>query len=270
MLCDYHIHTHRCGDAQGNYEEYIENALKVGLTEIGFSGHCPQYFLPKEERTRHCAIPDEELEIYVEEVESLKTKYKDSIIIKTGLEVDYIPGKEKEALSVVDFYNWDYLLLSVHFLDDWAFVHPKYIHYYENRDINEIYRSYYKTLMQGIETGCYNIVAHFDLPKKFRYQPTETIVEEDQAIQLCKKFDMVVEVNTAGYRKPIGEAYPSEKILRKCFQAQVPLCLGSDAHRPYEVGKEFESALDLIKKVGYTHLTQFNKKRKTYYPIGKE
>ena len=161
--------------------------------------------------------------------------------------------KEKRLYRSLDFYYWGYyLLLSVHFLDDWAFDHPKYIHYYENRDINEIYLSYYKTLMQCIETGCYNIVAHFDLPKKFRYQPTETIVEEDQAIQLCKKFDMVVEVNTAGYRKPIGEAYPSEKILRKCFQAQVPLCLGSDAHRPYEVGKNL-NRLWIYQKSGYTH-----------------
>lgn len=269
MLCDYHIHTHRCGDAQGNYEEYVETALHIGLTEIGFSGHCPQYFLPKEKRSRHCAIPDEELDIYIEEIESLKTKYKDSIAIKTGLEVDYIPGKEKEALSVVDFYEWDYLLLSVHFLGDWAFDHPKYIHCYENRDINEIYRSYYKILMQGIGTGCYDIIAHFDLPKKFRFRPTTTIEEEDQAIEMCKKADMAIEVNTAGYRKPIGEAYPSENILKKCFQAQIPICLGSDAHHPNEVGKEFKTALDLVNKVGYTHLTQFNRRRKSSYRIEK-
>lgn len=81
---------------------------------------------------------------------------------------------------------------------------------------------------------------------------------------------MAIELNTAGYRKPIGEAYPSEDILRKCFQAQIPICLGSDAHRPDEVGKNFKTALDLLKKVGYTRLTQFNKKRKTSYPIGKE
>ncbi|MEI6157332.1 MAG: PHP domain-containing protein, partial [Atribacterota bacterium] len=43
MLCDYHIHTHRCGDAKGDYEEYIQEAVQKGITEIGLSGHCPQY-----------------------------------------------------------------------------------------------------------------------------------------------------------------------------------------------------------------------------------
>ena len=55
MLCDYHIYTHRCGDAQGNYEEYIENALKVGLTEIGFSATAHSIFYPK--KKEHAIVP---------------------------------------------------------------------------------------------------------------------------------------------------------------------------------------------------------------------
>ncbi|HOQ50774.1 MAG TPA: PHP domain-containing protein, partial [Candidatus Atribacteria bacterium] len=106
---DYHIHTPRCGDAQGSYDEYIEEALRKGLSEIGFSGHCPQYFLPLKERGRESAIPEEELALYIREVEFLQEKYRSSITIRLGLEVDFVLGKEEELQSIVDFYSWDYL-----------------------------------------------------------------------------------------------------------------------------------------------------------------
>ena len=40
-LADYHIHTKRCGHAIGEMEEYVKNAIRKGLREIGFSDHLP-------------------------------------------------------------------------------------------------------------------------------------------------------------------------------------------------------------------------------------
>ncbi|MBI3316105.1 MAG: PHP domain-containing protein, partial [Candidatus Omnitrophica bacterium] len=38
---DYHMHTPLCGHAVGEPGEYVEQAIKVGLSEIGFSDHAP-------------------------------------------------------------------------------------------------------------------------------------------------------------------------------------------------------------------------------------
>ena len=38
---DYHMHTPLCGHALGEPFEYADQALKLGLTEIGFSDHAP-------------------------------------------------------------------------------------------------------------------------------------------------------------------------------------------------------------------------------------
>ena len=40
-IVDYHIHTPLCGHALGEPYEYADHALKMGLTEIGFSDHAP-------------------------------------------------------------------------------------------------------------------------------------------------------------------------------------------------------------------------------------
>ncbi|MCX6090531.1 MAG: histidinol-phosphatase HisJ [Candidatus Atribacteria bacterium] len=267
MLCDYHIHTHRCGDAKGDYEEYIQEAVQKGITEIGLSGHCPQYFLPKKERTRQCAIPEEELELYIQEIEFLKRKYQDTMNIRIGLEMDYLPGKENDALPVINFYSWDYLLLSVHFLGDWAFDNPQYIHLYEGKNIEDIYRNYYRTVIQGIRTGYFQIMAHFDLPKKFGFRPSSPVEEETEALLACQKIGMALEINTSGLRKPVRETYPSFDILQKAHALGIPVTLGSDAHQPAEVGKDFDQAILLLRKAGFTHAAQFEQKKYHLYPL---
>ncbi|HOQ67478.1 MAG TPA: histidinol-phosphatase HisJ [Candidatus Atribacteria bacterium] len=267
FLGDYHIHTPRCGDARGSYSDYVEEALRKGLSEIGFSGHCPQYFCPPEERKRESAIPEEELALYIQEVESLREKYRPSIVIRLGLEVDFVPGKEEELQSIVDFYSWDYLLLSIHYLDRWPFDDPRYLSGYKERDINEIYQSYYQTLIAGMKTGFFDAVAHFDLPKKFGFRPTKAIKEEAEALQVCREQDLVVELNTAGRRKPVGEFYPAPSILTQAQELGLKVCLGSDAHQPEEVGKDFKEALALLRYLGFDHIVGWEKRMAILYPI---
>jgi histidinol-phosphatase (PHP family) len=42
----------------------------------------------------------------------------------------------------------------------------------------------------------------------------------------------------------------------------IPVTLGSDAHKPDQVGRHFNEALAMLKQVGYTRITRFrNRKR---------
>jgi len=41
MLVDYHVHTHLCKHATGTPDEYVISAIRNGISEIGFSDHCP-------------------------------------------------------------------------------------------------------------------------------------------------------------------------------------------------------------------------------------
>lgn len=267
LCCDYHMHTFRCGDASGTYEEYIERALEQGLKEIGFSGHSPQYFLPKSMRRRESAIPEEELELYVEEVEALREKYRGSLAIRLGLEVDFVPGHEEELAKIVSFYSWDYLLLSVHYLDGWPFDHPKYIARYSEWNIDDLFATYYRVLRKGIETGFFDAVAHLDLPKKFGFRPTREIPELEEVLAACARYGVAIELNTAGWRKPVQEAYPSLPILRRVREIGLSVCVGSDAHQPEDVGKHFEEAEELLRKAGFTSVLRFEQRKKIPVPF---
>jgi histidinol-phosphatase (PHP family) len=41
MIADYHIHTHMCRHAEGEPREYVERAVELGMTEMGFADHLP-------------------------------------------------------------------------------------------------------------------------------------------------------------------------------------------------------------------------------------
>lgn len=270
LCCDYHMHTSRCGDASGTYEEYVEKALERGFQEIGFSGHSPQYFLPREVRQRDSAIPDGELELYIREVETLREKYRGSLEIRLGLEVDFVPGHDEELEKVVHFYSWDYLLLSVHYLSGWPFDNPKYIGKYSEWDVNDLFATYYRVLKEGVETGFFDIVAHLDLPKKFGFRPTREIPEVEEVLLSCKKQDMVIELNTAGWRKPVKEAYPSSSILSRVRELGLSVCVGSDAHNPEDVGRDFDRAEELLREIRFTTITRFVERRKIPTPLEKD
>lgn len=266
-LCDYHMHTPLCGDAEGEYHEYAQYAEKRGLSEIGFTGHCPQYYLPPAERDGHCSIVQEELGTYIEEVSKVARNKQGTLEVRTALEVDYVPGKEKGLVPFLHYYDWDYLLLSVHFINGWAFDDPRQVKVFDEKDVDKVYTEYYRILMQGMRTGYFHVVAHFDLPKKFGHRPGRNVREEEDALHLCRDMGLVLEVNTAGLRKPVKEVYPSLRLLKKAFNLGIEVCLGSDAHRPEEVAAGFCSALKALKEAGYTHLVCFRNGEKHQYPI---
>jgi histidinol-phosphatase (PHP family) len=77
-----------------------------------------------------------------------------------------------------------------------------------------------------------------------------------------------VEVSTAGLRKPAGEMYPARAFLEMCIDAGVPVALSSDAHRPEDVGADYERALVELDTVGIRELCVFEGRQRRLEPVG--
>jgi histidinol-phosphatase (PHP family) len=77
------------------------------------------------------------------------------------------------------------------------------------------------------------------------------------ALQAIKKSNMVLEVNTAGLRKPIGELYPSRGLLEEAYALDIPITFSSDAHAVDQIGFSYDLATTLAKDVGYTKAATF-------------
>jgi histidinol-phosphatase (PHP family) len=78
---------------------------------------------------------------------------------------------------------------------------------------------------------------------------------------------MCVEVNTSGLRKPCHEIYPGQDLLKMCFDHEIPITLGSDAHSPEDVAADFDQAIKLLRQVGYNEIAKFAKRNKEFVDL---
>lgn len=259
-MIDYHIHTKLCGHAQGEMEEYVQSAIKKGLDEIGFSDHFPLFHIEPGDLSMKMG----DLPVYINKVGNLQKKFKKDISIKLGIEVEYTPEIEKRTGELLKEHNFDYIYGSTHFLGKWVFDHPAYKNEWEKRDVYEVYREYFSVIRKMVASGLCDIVGHIDLVKKFGYRPDRNLTEiYGEVAKSIVRHNLCIEINTSGLRKPIKEIYPAEELLEICFNTNIPIVLGSDAHHPDEVAMDFDMALALIKKVGYKKIATFSNRKRT-------
>jgi len=246
---DLHNHTTRCNHAEGTVDEYIQRAIELGIDIYGFSEHAPMDFDP------HYRLSFEEMQAYTDDVLTAKVQYKNDINILFGYEVDYLPGHMDDRVLNAKV---DYLIGSVHFIDKWSFDNPEFIAGYKDRDIDEIWQAYFEATEAMAKSGKFDIAGHLDLIKVFKFMPKQdTRLLAKNALQAIKKSNMVLEVNTAGLRKPISELYPSRALLEEAYALDIPITFSSDAHTVEQVGFGYDTATALAKDVGYTKVATF-------------
>lgn len=257
-LVDYHVHTHLCGHCTGMPGDYIEAALGKNLIEIGFADHSP---LPENLREGISMRPDE-TETYISLIQQAREEHTGLIAVKIGFEVDFPlqPAFDPRYLSDA---RLDYLIGSCHYIDGWAFDHPREKDEFNRRDVDEVYARYYRILAGLVSSRMFSIIGHFDLVKKFGHRPRGDFSHSVEEIaRLCARYDTAVEINTAGLRKPVGEIYPEDRIIELLFTHSVPVTLGSDSHAPDEIAHCYGTAVEKIKKAGYTRVSGFSKRKR--------
>jgi histidinol-phosphatase (PHP family) len=267
VIVDYHMHL-RNGREQiahdtSSVEAFVEAARRAGVDEIGFTEHV-YYF--RQTRTlwtvpyqaERCVY---DLELYVEAVMQARER---GLPVKLGLEVDYVPGREDETRRLLEPYPWDYLLGSVHFVDGLGIDgEPRLL---DAVGVEEAWLRYFDALEAAARSRLFDSLSHPDLVKifgerddAFDYRPVVDAIAES---------GVAVEVSTAGLRKPVGELYPHPLFLAACREREAPVTLGSDAHSPDVVGRDFDRACELLQSAGYETVTVFEQRRGRQEPLG--
>lgn len=260
MRVDLHNHTILCNHATGSVNEYIEKAIKLGINEYGFACHAPMNY------DLEYRMSLEQKPIYEKWINDAKEEHKDKIKILLGYEVDFLEGY---ILDEVMNSKVDYFIGSVHFLknnlknkrDMWSFDNPEFIGVYQSKDINSIWKEYFEAIKSMAKTNLFDIVGHLDLIKIFKFLPKKDIrLLARDALKEIKKSNMILEINSAGYRKPINESYPSKTLLEMAYEMGINITFSSDAHSIENVGYKYDEVVALAKDVGYTKCISFEKR----------
>ena len=273
MIVDYHMHLRGPDDAPlGRYsadraEEYVEQARRAGVDEIGFSDHVfyfrqsrPLWEIPW--MVERCT---DDLDDYVDAVLEAKRR---GLPVKLALEVDYFPGVEVGIAQLLEPYPWDYVLGSVHFVDGFPVDQKPSLA--DKLPIGEAWRRYFVWLRNAARSGLFDILSHPDLVKisGMRASEEETHYLHVETADAIEASGVCVEVSAAGLHKPVGELYPDRGLLAACHERGVPITLASDAHQPAHVGRDVDKAAAFAREVGYETVTVFDRGERRQEPLG--
>jgi len=284
MLTDYHVHL-RPDEVDAvaadhftvyNVAAYRRAADERGIEELGVSEH--MYRFRQASNVWHHPLwglyATDDLDAYCAFI-------KEKTTLKLGIEADFIPGRERAIERLLEGRPFDYVIGSVHFmptfLDEYdpedpltfgAIDHEQFLIWRRRRGVEEIWETYFRTLEAAARSGLFDIIAHPDLIKLFGPRPLPPHERfYGPFLEALRDTNTAVEISTAGLRKRVRELYPSGELLRAIAEAQLPVALSSDAHRPHEVGHEYDAVLELFDRLGIDQLSVFSERRRTQVPL---
>ena len=302
MLVDYHMHLERGPFAREWLDRFLATARERGVAEIGVSEHIYRFNEAQAAYGPWWAGADgagdgaggvvepgegepasgtaafaarwwtgrggQSLGAYSD---LLRGAAAAGLPVRLGLEVDYFPGCEGAIRTVLASAPFDYAIGSVHWLGTWGFDLLGVDGLWDGHDVDAAYRDYFTMLGRAARSGLFRVMAHPDLIKVMGHRPSPALPIDSLYDEVAAAFaagGAAVEVSTAGLRKPVGELYPAPALLRACFRRGVPLSLASDAHRPEDVGLDFDQAVALARDCGYREVLTFAGGRARAVPIG--
>ncbi len=263
-MIDYHLHGNFSGHGSGELVEYVDSALAKGFVEIGFSDHLPKVVDPDP----YHAMLEEELPRYVDTVLSLRERYRGRITIRLGIEADYFEGHEDATRELLARFPFDYVLGSIHFLGDWHFTSREGLPRYAEEDPATAFPLYFDLLGRMIATGLFDVVAHPDALRRGSFHPVRSLDREYGVLaRLLAARGMAIELNTGGIRRGRGAPYPDRDLLAACVASGVPITLGSDAHSPQDVGRDYGEAFRVLADLGVNEVATFDLRRLAAKPL---
>ncbi len=261
FLTDMHSHTFPAShDAGATLKEMFEGAQKKGLAFFGVSNHidydCDFSHLPEEERK---ALTNGDEEEYFHEARHLQEDYQGVMNGVIGAEFGFSEREEiqKRYQAFYEKFQPDFIVNSVHSADGRDYAQTIY-----TGTKKETYGWYLKLIRASLDAPYpYDIVGHIEYIVRYvPFEQREISVEEfgegiDDILSTIIKKGKILEVNSATYTLP-RKTLPNEGILRRYYELGGRLIsYGSDAHTVERIADKRAEIMEILKKIGFTHLT---------------
>ncbi len=278
-MLDYHLHLwpHGQRDRQPTLEQlaaYCERAGAAGVTEIALTEHLFRFLQADRAlagfwdedpnpslRAGMAAYWREharaDLDVYVEAVLEAKAA---GLPVLLGLEVDHYRGRMSSVAQLLDGYPFDVLLGSVHWVGAWMFDNLSdgaAMAEWDVRSVDVAWDQYTEALEELADSGVCDVLAHPDLAKVAGHRPDVPDEFYDRMAEAAARSGMAAEVSSAGWRKPVSEAYPAPPLLERFHSKGVPVTTASDAHGVSNVAHRSRDLRTLLEDAGYDQLCAF-------------
>lgn len=265
MLPDYHFHSDFSGDSNTPIRSQIEQALLLGMKSLCVTDHHDYDVDSPIDFTL-------DLDLYFHTMSQLREEYKNRIDLRIGIELGLQPHLTRYYKELLNRYDFDYVIGSTHFINRKDAAYPDF---FEGKREEEAYLQYFEATLDNVKIpDAYDTAGHMDYivrygPNKaafYSYQSYQEII--DQILKTVIEMGKGIELNTAGFRKGIGQPNPSGDIIKRYRELGGEIItVGSDAHIPEDLGGDFQTGMELLRHCGFTYYTEFKKRKPEFKPL---
>lgn len=271
-----------CEHAQGTLRSVVEAAAAAGMTTFGLSEHAPRSearFLYPSERQKGFTVErlQSDFDAYVTEARALAQEFSDCLVILVGFEAEVVPGANyaHEMAAIRGKYELDYMVGSVHYVDEIQIdgtLEEFHAAVAQAGGIESLAVRYYDTVAEMIPRLKPEVVGHLDLirrnaPAGADLQTPAIVTAVDRALDAVKQTGAALDLNTAGWRKGLGNPYPAPWLVKRANDLGIAFCFGDDSHGATQVGDGIDRARDYLLELGVTSIRSLRRSPGGIYPI---
>jgi histidinol-phosphatase (PHP family) len=258
LFADYHTHPqgHRVQPyTRKLLQPWVDSARARGLTDIAFTDH-----------DRYHAGVD-----FVE-INRLRDANPD-VKIRAGIELDNDPVNSAAGRRWVEAHwdELDFVLGSVHFLDrpDQMFdTVPDGAEQFAGRDVDAVYEEYFRRVREMAASGLVDCLSHLDLVKIHGHRPSADVgTLAAETLDFIGSRGLAIELSTAGWRKPVGELYPSDTLINLAIAKGISFTTASDAHSSAQLGESYDKLAEKVSSLGVEAVCAYERHHREPRPV---
>lgn len=253
-----------CHHAQDSLAAVVEAYIEKGFAWVGITEHMPpvdnEFLYPDEsaaglntEKTR------DRFGKYIETCRSLQEKYASRICLFVGFETEAYRGALKYAMELRSQYKPDYIVGSVHHVNDIPFdMSPEqYVRALKSAGgYAELYTAYFDRQYELLRRLQPEVVGHFDLIRIFDPLYAAHLTLQPVWERICRNLEfirahgLIMDFNLKALSKGAVEPYVSAAILKQALSMGIAMVPGDDSHGVSSVGNHIEKGIEILEAMG--------------------
>ncbi len=266
-----------CHHATDSLEEIIQLYIEKEFSWVGITEHTPAISDALLYPIQRAAglTPESLLRTFgkfMVECRRLQKKYSSKIEIFAAMEIETYSGYQEFIPFLINTYRPDYIVGSVHFVDDMGFDYSR-----EQYDMavetvggkDELYCRYFDQqyamikLLKPAVVGHFDLIRIFDADYKKRLLQPEIMDRIKRNLNLIKDLDLIMDFNLRALVKGADEPYISRVILEMAKELEISVVPGDDSHGLGNVANSMASGIAILEELGFD--TQWQKPRISRY-----
>ena len=255
-IVDVHTHSIHSFDGNDSVESLCLSAIEKGAKVIAITDHC--------DIDGADMNPDELCPPQLKDLNECISKYSDKIKILKGIEIGQGIYRKKETQALLQKYDYDFVLGSLHNLEnmeDFFFLD------YQKYDIDDLLSKYFDGLLELCHWGAFDSLAHLTYPLRYIVAREKIEVDMKKYQDVCDaifeeliKKDKALEINTSGLFMDMKDTLPNISFVKRYKELGGKyITVGSDSHYANRVCQGINQGYDIARAAGFDYVTVYEK-----------